>query len=362
MGSDRHLELAILWLQKAHDATPTDQGVSAYYSMVGGWAPAYPEISGYIISTFLDHFHLINNRQSRRRALELANWLVTIQFDSGAYQEGKFTGKPRGPSVFNTGQIMLGLARAYEETGEERFLVAIRRAANWLVSVQDGDGAWRKYCYGGTAHTYYTRVAWALLQAYGCIREERFLEAACRNLDWTVEQQRENGWFDNCFFEPEEGTFLHTIAYTIRGLLESGLATGETRYIEPARKAADVLSQKERRGWLAGAYDQNWRGTKYACLTGQAQTSIIWFKLWNHLGNSAYLEKALAVSNFLKGCQTLRSSDAALVGGLKGSIPIWGRYMPLRYTAWAVKFFADALMLEIKLENTLTRKANLSAT
>jgi len=41
-----------------------------------------------------------------------------------------------------------------------------------------------------------------------------------------------------------------------------------------------------------------------------------------------------------------------LKGAVAGSLPIYGRYMALRYPNWAVKFLADALMLE---DQILTR-------
>ena len=50
--------------------------------------------------------------------------------------------------------------------------------------------------------------------------------------------------------------FTHTIAYAIRGLLESGVLLGNRRYIDAAIKAARTLADAQRAdGWLAGTYD-----------------------------------------------------------------------------------------------------------
>jgi len=38
--------------------------------------------------------------------------------------------------------------------------------------------------------------------------------------------------------------------------------------------------------------------------------------------------------------------DPSIVGGIKGSHPIYGEYGKDQYLNWAAKFFADALMLE----------------
>jgi hypothetical protein len=37
-------------------------------------------------------------------------------------------------------------------------------------------------------------------------------------------------------------------------------------------------------------------------------------------------------------------------GGVAGSYPVWGPYQPMRYISWGCKFFADALMLELRIK------------
>ena len=48
--------------------------------------------------------------------------------------------------------------------------------------------------------------------------------------------------------------------------------------------------------------------------------------------------------------QDLRQTDPSRAGALKGAHPINGNYMTWRYPNWATKFFADALMFELKPE------------
>jgi hypothetical protein len=54
------------------------------------------------------------------------------------------------------------------------------------------------------------------------------------------------------------------------------------------------------------------------------------------------------MNHYLCGTQDLKSSDPGIRGGIKGSQPIWGEYGEYEYLNWAAKFFADALMHEIR--------------
>ena len=42
--------------------------------------------------------------------------------------------------------------------------------------------------------------------------------------------------------------------------------------------------------------------------------------------------------------QDVMSPGKPYYGGIKGSLPIYGRYAPLQYPNWATKFFIDALL------------------
>ena len=57
------------------------------------------------------------------------------------------------------------------------------------------------------------------------------------------------------------------------------------------------------------------------------------------------LETALRLLDFLAFVQELNGVDADRAGGLPGSFPIWGRYVPLKHPSWATKFYLDHLRL-----------------
>src|SRR5439155_6049687 len=102
----------------------------------------------------------------------------------------------RRPAVFNTGQVILGWCRAFTETKDERYLESAKRAANWILSVQSVDGSWRQPApeTETVIHAYDVRTAWSLLELYQIVQDRRYRDSAFLNLEWSMSQQRENGW------------------------------------------------------------------------------------------------------------------------------------------------------------------------
>ncbi len=73
-----HIDQAMKWLGRAQDSG-ADGGVSEGYHLYHGWLPAYPETTGYLIDTFFDYFQLSKNETARGRAIQMGDWLVSIQ-------------------------------------------------------------------------------------------------------------------------------------------------------------------------------------------------------------------------------------------------------------------------------------------
>lgn len=343
---DFHLAEAIAWLCRAQNASG-DGGVSISYSLVRGWGRSYPETTGYIIPTFLNYTKLTGNQDYANRAFRMADWEISIQRKDGSFDGGPL-GSGLGSFVFDTGQVVFGLLAAHRVSGDSRYGDAARRAGDWLVDVLDSDGAWRRHTYNGIPHVYYARVAWALAELGVHTGESSYLEAARRNIRWVLSRQNDKGWFDDAGFHTHTHArpYTHTIAYTIRGVLETGRCLGETGFIDAAARAAAALHAKATNGSFQGTYDCEWRSRDaYACLTGNAQISTIFLRLFDLRGDRAYLDAAQRVNRFLCQCQPTQGAPAVR-GAISGSYPIWGEYQRLAFPNWAAKFFADALMFE----------------
>ncbi len=344
-----HLDAVIAWLKRAQDATP-DAGVSQTYLVkYRKWAPSYPETTGYIIPTFYRYADWVSDADARERARRMADWECEIQHSSGGVLAGAL-GDSGQPTIFNTGQVLFGWVRAFEEEGDERYREAAARAADWLCSVQDADGCWRQFgspMTGKQINTYNTRSAWGLARVHQITGEQRYLEAAVKNCAWALTQRQPNGWLENNCLQDNAQPFVHTLAYAMRGLLEVGAYAQREDLLAAARVIGDaLLVALPENGKLPGRFDANWRPTvSWSCLTGDAQIGINWGRLYQLTGEEKYRVAAGRVVNFVKTTQKL-TGDLNEMGGVKGSQPIDGGYHPWQCPNWAAKFFADALMLD----------------
>jgi hypothetical protein len=340
---------ALTWLMHAQDATSSG-GVSYYYDLASQtwYTQGYPEVTGYIIPTFYDAANATTDTtlaaNLRSRAQKMANWELSIQGSNGSWQY-----------VFDTGQVIEGLVRAYQETANSQYLDAAIRAGNWLVSTQSADGSWPND-YGDFAHAYHARLSRNLLLLWQATGTAAYYNAAVRNLNWVVSQQQPNGWFANeGIGSPSENTAptTHAIAYTLEGLLDSGIILNNPTYISAAQLTANaVLGLQTPSGSLSGGgYFSDWTpATRSQCLTGSAQTALVWLKLYQYTLNqgapdSRYLNAAIKMNQYLVGLQG-NSSNPGMNGGLAGSDPVDGSYLPNLIPSWAAKFFVDALNLE----------------
>lgn len=346
-SDEDHLKAAIEWLYRSQDVTDCD-GSAAYYSLLTGWSGPYPETSGYIIPTLYDFAEYSDSDEARRRGERMARWLLGLQLKNGAFPEGIDPGPDADPSVFNTGQILFGLIRAYRETDDNRFFEAAIDAADWLISVQHPNGYWQKHDYLGVRHTYCSRVAWALLLVNDMSAQDDYYLAANNHLEWVFSERDDNYWFHKMSFEENGVPYLHTIAYTLRGLIEAGFLMEKEQFLAPARETANhLLEIQENDGVLKGAYNADWTAQNFYCLTGNAQMALIWLRLYS-MENEVKYQKVVEESvKFLKLHQSIPDQKRNFSGAFKGSHPVWEQYMRFRFPNWAVKFFVDTMLLYI---------------
>jgi hypothetical protein len=343
------LNLTIRWIL---DAQHADGGVPAYFSLLTGYSESYPEVTGYIVPTLYDFAVAFSHRRAAMAAEQAARWLISLQMPSGAFPGGLQRSNAHA-SIFNTGQILHGLIRAYEETGDADILRAAIAAGDWLARMQCGNGSWSgPEAYQSKPHTYYSMVSWALAELANVARTSRLREAAERNLNWTLSHFQPGGWIDGIDLAGHPN-YLHFIAYVLQGTLECAILCHRNDGVEAVTKSAWVLLRKfEANKNLCGAYERDFKnGQRFTCLTGNAQMSCIWLRLFEVTGDLRYFNVALKMNEMLKRLIPGRGGQG-VAGGVSGSYPIWGAYQPLRYISWGCKFLADALLLERRLKNS----------
>jgi hypothetical protein len=348
-GNREHLTGAIDWLCRAQDVRDGGRdagGVSAGWSFEDGWLPSYPETTGYIIETFDDAARRLGRPELTQRAQRMIDWELSIQRPDGAFP-GHFGEPGSRPVIFNTGQIMHGMNVGYERLGRAECLEAAVRAGHWLAAQQDETGVFVRFEHNRIPHVYNTRGTWALVKTAILAGNQALKLAAIRHLDWALARQMPSGWFAQNAFVEGRPPFTHTIAYAIRGFLESGLLLGDERYVAAALRAARGVAAKQRAdGWLAGTFGDGWQTQDtYSCLTGLAQMCICWSRLRDAVGERAFETNIDSGLAFLKSSQRLDDAADEVRGGIAGSWPIWGAYSRFEFPNWAAKFFADALML-----------------
>ncbi len=338
-----------------------DGGIAAHYSLLSGYSSSYPEVTGYLIPTLYDYAQQCSDHALSRKAISAAeratDWLLTLQTPDGAFNAGLHPG-PSHPSVFNTGQILQGLIRAHSERNDSEIYFAAMRAGDWLIETQQPDGSWSgTSAYQGSAHAYYSMVAWPLALLSRETGNSSYRHAAEKNLDWVLSCFQQNGWISgiNLRGHPD---YLHFIAYALQGALECAALCQRNGAIDLVAKSAWVLlRQFETKKFLCGAYDGDFRnGRRFACLTGNAQMSCVWLRLFELTSDLRYFNAALKMNEMLKS-RIVMQGRREIAGGVSGSYPIWGRYQPLRYISWGAKFAADALLLEQRIKRSFNLPA-----
>lgn len=354
LGTDPGIASAVMeglaWLGRAQDQSATsDGGVARHYGLRDGWGASYPETTGYIVPTMLDHARLQNDGILRERARRMLDWLVSIQLPGGGFQGGMVNQTPVVPVTFNTGQILIGLAAGVAEFGDA-YRGPMRAAADWLVQTQDPDGCWRRhptpFAEPGEK-AYETHVSWGLIEAERIDAGRGYAAAALRNVRWALTHQRPNGWFDYCCLADPSEPLTHTIGYVFRGLLEVHRFYDDPSLLAAARRTADgVLTAIRPDGSLPGKLNAGWHGTvSWSCLTGNVQIAHSLLILYGRTGNRAYRDVAYGLNCAVRRTLRFDHQDETR-GAVKGSFPIDGDYGKFEYLNWATKFAIDSYTVE----------------
>jgi len=352
---DRHIQQAAGWLIRAQDVGE-DRGVAYGARLGGGFLPSYPETTGYIIPTFLQLAQHYDDTEYKQRALEMGDWEISVQMPSGAVIAGRVSQPDPQPAVFNTGQVLLGWTALLRETQEGKFGRAGTRAADWMVSNQEPEGNWIR---GNSpfadpkATLYNVKAAWGLAEFGAVTGRPEYTAAALRNAEYAMRHQRSNGWFEECCLTDAGRPLLHTIAYTMQGLLGIGRLVGRRDLIDAVEVTAQsLLELMDGEGFIPGRIASNWKGAvDWCCLTGSAQTSIVWAELYEITGKPQYWKGLQRVNQYLMLHHDTSSADPALRGGITGSWPVWGEYGRFMVLNWATKFFIDCLLLQKRLRS-----------
>jgi hypothetical protein len=137
----------------------------------------------------------------------------------------------------------------------------------------------------------------------------------------------------------------------MQGLVGIGAIAKRDDFAKGAMRTADALmGLMDADGFLPGCIGPDFRGTvDWCCLTGTAQTAIVWGRLFRLTGRADYREAMQRANAYLMRHHDVDNADPRLRGGVPGSWPVWGGYGRMRILNWATNFFAESLLLQRSL-------------
>ena len=265
----------------------------------------YPEVTGYFVPT-------LYNWGEQERARTCTRWLLSIQLPDGAFPA------PDGvPYTFDTGQVMRGLCAALNDMDDIE--APLRKACDWVVKQVAPDGRLTT-----PSTELWTGIANDLIHTYvlpPLVQAGKLLGVA---------EYADTAQFVLAYYKKQEALvpfnrLSHFHAYAMEALCELG-------ELELAgRGMADVERCQRRDGSIPAYPDVEW-----VCSTGMAQYAVVWYAL----GKKAQADLAIA---YLEKIQN-RS------GGFYGSYGKGAKYIAGAEISWAVKYFLDAYLLQLRAQ------------
>jgi hypothetical protein len=350
----KSLKDASLWLDRSLRQNK-DNGSSAYFHLIKGWSGPYPETTGYLIPTLYNLSNLEGYEKYGLLAQQQCDWLLSIQNTDGSFPQGLALGTR--PEIFDGGQILFGILATYKVTKDAKYYSASIALIDWMVRQQDENGAFTASTYVNSySPSYHVRFVWALALGLEIYKDQSLLKNVIQKaLEYYSGLIQENGAFRNWGFHPHDAGLTHTIAYTIRGFIECGIILKQHDLISlilpTIKKLEEDLSHNK---YLAGEYDTEWKGNySFRCLTGEAQMSIIYRRLYDIYGEVKYEKISNKLLEQVYAKQVNAPVFSNIHGGFFASSPFYGKYMRLMMNNWTCKFYLDALMQSLNIDTKL---------
>lgn len=349
---EQSLEKTFQWIKASIDATK-DGGSSAYYRFSTGWKGSYPETTGYLIPTVYDYAIFKNSDEWKNIARKAADWLLSIQAPEGGWQ-GLQVDEKCDLRVFNSAMILDGLVSAYRIENDDKYLIAAKRGAEWIMSKLNGDGFFSEnnVVGGGAFDTLVCACLLMLVELLPQDEQETYRHQIKNALDAHLTLQTDNGWFRNCNFQSNDTALLHHLGYTLDGLIiSSQILKDETYYAAALKSAKKLLSKFEVNLELPAYIKSDWNthldlGAKASlCLTGYSQIAIVFQKISKKEDDLRYLNAALKINDIVSAIGNYESRNDGICYGIPGSYPINGSYQSFQVVNWAAKYHAESLLL-----------------
>lgn len=238
---------------------------------------AYPEVTGYLIPTMIDY-------GEEALARRCADWLLSIQCDDGA-----FRGLDGVKRAFDTAAVYEGLCAIHKVTGNVKYLLSLEAAHSWLLG-EEIDGLLRISQDINITHIYNMRAS-------GLIQGAEAAEY------WDVN----HGWNWGDRERP------HYIAYGLDGL--SMMERHDTVKI-----VLEASQQQPLTDGLFPFWSHKWEYGTGTCTTTTCQMAIL------------YKRYDMPYKHLIEAVEAIQKPDGGLPHGTDDD----------RGISWAMKFYLDA--------------------
>lgn len=308
-----HLRASVEWLCRAQDSA-RPAGLSEGWSFAAGWLPATPAATAALVETLLPAADYLVWPELKGRARALCAVLLAQ------------------PDAASAGRI-LGLVAAYAQLGETEALERAAASGRLLLDTPLESPA------------AYAHAAWALAVLGQVANERIFSDGARTCMARVVEAATPCGWFP----DPHVPVSTTQSAAALRGLIEAAHGLDDANGLRLAMQGARALrDQLEPNGRLAGAHDDGWMpASGHACIAGLARLACVWLRLAQIENDPAWRDAAWRALAWIKRNQRRSGDDLALRDALPSAAPIWGGRAPFRLDSLTLKYFADALMMDM---------------
>lgn len=345
---------------------PNLGGVYSYFdSSKNTYGFIYPEITGYFLSSLRFLHQIEPNSQIVEKSKNSADWLMKIYDTYGGIIQGIYENEPKDKFVytFDTGVCAKGILDCYFLTQEKKYLDFAKVLLNWLKDEAiESDGTISPIYNLSKQQFQEDRSLWykqkgclhiknviPFCTLYSITNDSDLLEIINKICNTFSKFQNDNGSIS--IHNNSDIVHMHTMCYSLEGLLHAFLTTKNKQFFDICKKALDwsiLQLQKDGSTYL-------WFNSKYK----QAKTSyhvaqlIRLMILVDKIENSTkYLKHVKSLQSFLFTLQA-KNNNSKIHGGFyeENHKTIFGWKKNPRINSWGSIFALQSIYWLDNYEN-----------
>jgi len=266
---DQIIDMAKNWLLNSDVQQKEGEHLGAFNSWyddeLGGFAFAYPEITGYGITLLTYLYNLEKEEIYLQKAKIAANWILdkVIDSDGGCFScfpyFEKYNKNKGVKYLFDSGIILNGIVNLYRETNDERYLNAASSIANWILNMQNQDGSFIPFVdkdgkpkhnldtWSTQSGSYLAKVCIGLLNLYDITNNDKIKNTVIKCLNYSLKYKEKDYRFRT--YQNFNSSNFHPHNYSSEAFFTSGQFLNNKTFLEIASKASEYLLRNLGPNW-----------------------------------------------------------------------------------------------------------------